>query len=340
MPYRSKDKSNRQSTINQCSLRMEPIGVPPNRYSSPVTGIIGIIEKNDKHCLTGVLLPPSHCKRLGKLLATTSAAGYAPTLHFPTSPAVWLTACGAHLGRKPVKSAQCKTTPLTHGKLSGRRGAFPIVNNLQIATQLLRTFFIVALLLEKGARVLLINDDTATAQIMTRHNSTSPRCSLVTCKSLGAGSCSNWLQICQGIWNWAHCQQLFSHSQSLKRGEGFLKKQQTGVTGLTTMGGSSPRLYFKEQPDVILLLNNNNQLPTESVEGVGKNYGKNLSLISEAQALKIPLLYLADTDFIQIHGSNAKNNGAYPLIGNNSSAHWFSLVSSLPLQLLSYKKLH
>ena len=302
---------------------------------------------------------------------------------FPGENVLWLTILGAHLGRFPVKSAQFAPSPLMCSSLSGKRGAFSIINQQNIAIQLVRAFYIIALLLKNGGRVLLISESdekTLPRQIILEGGKNTPDHEefqqvvsgerLIISQGLWkAGTCSNWLQICKKVWNWSHCQQFFALSggksggereKTLERRKQYFQ-QATPFPRIGRDRWSSAQesrhpdrqrffskknnvtpalLYYSKKPDLICVLTS----------------GKTSSLIGEAQALKVPLLYLADTDFNLIHCNSTPSvkaaslinqsfrqpymytNGAYPWIANGDCFSFPFFLSSLLAQLVCCNK--
>ena len=345
--------------------------IPESAFISPVTGLAQK-KRGDKERL----IP-------------------APAI-FPRESVLWLLILGAHMGRFPVKSANFPPSPLMEGHLSGKRGAFSLVNQQNISVQLIRAFYIIAVLLKKGARILLINDGddrNLPKQIFPSyrrrlgHYEQNQQKQVVSGERLiisqgawKAGTCSNWLEICKKVWNWSHCKQFLAHSprgkdrgiilgrekqffqqsispdpQGKRRGTKERRTAKYPQVGKPFVKGNRetfaeqwkknldvPLLYYTKKPDLILLL-------------TGK---KNSSLIVEAQALKVPLLYMADTDFSEIQHTFASSsdtplssigckiktrlgqrslfaNASYACVGNSDSFPLSFLLSSLLSQIVS-----
>ena len=289
----------------------------------------------------------------------------------PGKIALQLTLLGAHLGRIPVRSAHLFPSPLMCSSLSGERQNSSIINHQNIMTQLVFLLYSVACILKNGGRVLVLDcnqEKNWSAPFLLQcagatQNGGGRVCGagfIVNRGEWKAGNCSNWSQISRRVWNWEHSQRFFKNTflgpgwgtEKTPQDGGFLseinpwlqRKKESFQTCSLLEGGilctqerkplpvsrtglsfipkqKSIRMHWTKKPDCILVLGGE----------------KDFSLISEAQALKVPLVYLANTDFNHIHYKfipqrHALNNGAYPFIANSDSFSFHFLISFLLTQ--------
>ena len=270
----------------------------------------------------------------------------------------YITLLTSHLGALPAKSAQFTLSPLMESKLSAQRNGLSVIAYENIKIQLIKVLYSIASILRSRARILIIDPTDLSKQVILDSQvkgGVASRGDLIFSQGpWKAGTCSNWSQVQRKIWNWAHSLQFFGHSKR-KLGdsvERVLQKKETSLwsgrkclennsTPGKRRGWLEPRLFYEKKPDLILLLTSE----------------KNRSLIGEAQALKVPLIYLADTDFNDISYKFAlerpgytfaggekrfhriqPSGGAYPWIINSESFSFHFLFSSLLAQLLSLER--
>ena len=298
---------------------------------------------------------PGQCPLRGLMVQTSlKSSRWVELGSFAGHPWHLITA-GAHLGRKLTGGAQSGTCALMHSKISGKANAFPLINYRGISTQLLRAHLLIALLLECGARVLLISDNDSQhfpRQIVVGPGKTEGHFQgegvLIPFRGTRPGICSNWPRLREEVWNLVHYKKFFSQGDVVKKGEFLsstpLKEKQLLFHGLVsprrerglqpqgigsksskinaTMAGA-PVLYYSKKPDVLLLINSK----------------ENLSIAGEAQAQRIPLISLTNTEDSPIKGGEVgiSSNGVLQLIANNQSASWMFFFSSLLCQMSSRK---
>lgn len=224
---------------------------------------------------------------------------------------------GINLGYKSLYLSKTRFWhPLMSDYLLGIRNSVSIINTQQTKKSILKAFYMVALILKKKGHILIINTNPEFSKvcnnlsILTLHNKTnfiyknsykynklkSPYISYCSYKWIG-GTLTNWKQISKSVLTFAK----FS-----ERCESFLihnniefpkyKKIKECFEGLLTNHNGQIFLTFNEKPDLIFLMNPN----------------ENRHVIKEASHLHIPIIALTE--------ANSDLNGiTYPIPVNNYS---------------------
>ena len=126
----------------------------------------------------------------------------------------WFTLCGAHLGRRAASYRDPQASPLRGHHLLGDRNSLSTISSHNSTSQLTIALFLVATLLERGVRVLLVNergDRNLSTQFTVQGCGEAQAVAVSPCceEKWVKGTCSNWSQVCKTAWNWAHFQRLF-----------------------------------------------------------------------------------------------------------------------------------
>lgn len=225
---------------------------------------------------------------------------------------------GSSLGHKSLYLSKTRFWhPLMSNYILGIRNDITIINTEKTKRCILKAFYMVALLLKKRGHILVINTNPEFSRIcknfslLTLQNKTnlispnfskyshlkSPTLSYCCYKWVG-GTLTNWKQVSKAIYTFA----LFT-----ERCEPFLKnnsiefpkyqKIKDCFQGLLTNKNGKVFLTFNEKPDLIFLMNPN----------------ENRNIINEANHLSIPIVAFTE--------SNTDLKGiSYPIPINNYSS--------------------
>jgi small subunit ribosomal protein S2 len=206
---------------------------------------------------------------------------------------------GLFFGHKSINLSKRKYWhPLMTPYLLGIRNKIAIMNPLITKKCVLRTFFLIALLLQSNGHILIINTNpeyfilNKNLSLLTlEHNShgflsrkyqtLATRKISYCCYKWVGGSLTNWKQISKSVLTFAkfseRCEKfLIKNNMDFPR----YKKIKTCFKGLIAKQENKTVLAFHEKPDLIFLLNPN----------------ENQSIISEANKLHIPIVAFTESN--------------------------------------------
>lgn len=246
---------------------------------------------------------------------------------------------GVHFGHKSLNLSKKRFWhPLMAEYILGIRNTVAIINIQLTKKALLQAFFVISLILKQGGHVLIINTNpeyyilTKNLSLLTLQNqsSLSPITSkiwkyssqlktenLSYCyyKWIG-GTLTNWKQVSKSV---------LTYAKFSERCENFLinnnidfpryRKIKTCFQGLIKKNQNQSFLAFHEKPDLIFLLNPN----------------ENHNVILEANKLHIPVIALTESN-TNLQGIN------YPIPVNNYSAYfiYFCLKKIIKLSYIFF----
>ena len=252
-------------------------------------------------------------------------------------------ASGGHVGHKSIPLARARFWhPLMAEAITGIRYGVAILDPLHTRQALLRGFYILAGVLQRGGHVLVVDTRPEFARLgenLSGHEvrgislANSPQISFCFYKWIG-GTLTNWRQVSRSVLTFAkftercgsfladHAMDFPKYRSIKKCFQGFLTRrhnvQGTGkAQGTNVLGKAQGSLFlaFRARPDLIVVLNPN----------------ENRTLLREAALLHIPVIALVE--------SNTDLTGiGYPIPTNAASISWvyyclkkiLALVSQVP----------
>nr|YP_009094921.1 30S ribosomal protein S2 [Chlorella variabilis]AIU38964.1 30S ribosomal protein S2 [Chlorella variabilis]AJP09423.1 30S ribosomal protein S2 [Chlorella variabilis]AST08884.1 30S ribosomal protein S2 [Chlorella sp. ATCC 30562] len=244
---------------------------------------------------------------------------------------------GIHFGQKSIRLAKTNFWhPLMSDYFLGIRQNVSVLNTQQTLKSLLRAFHIIALILNKKGRILIINTNPEFFRLCNNLTNITligkykffiekknkknykklktPLVSYVSYKWIG-GTLTNWKQISKSVLTFAKFSERCEHFL-LKNGIDFPKYSRVKkcFQGLLYKENNKMLLAFKQKPDLIFLINPN----------------ENRTILNEAYRLHIPVIAFTES-------STDPKEITYPIPVNNYSIKFIYFCLKKIIKMTHFK---